>query len=682
MLGGKTMRIPVAASLFALFLSAAAPAQTFVADPAAGLPSGWAMAWADYDRDGDLDVAGGFPGGTLFRNLGDGTFLDVTIEEGLENGGRAHAWADYDGDGWLDLFVVLGGANRLYRNLRCGGFVEVAPEAGLTGPIGSDFNAAWADYDGDGRPDLFLAFGTGLLYRNLGDGTFVDVTVDAGLVGQPGDYGLFTGVWGDYDDDRRPDLFITHVTGRPCRLYHNRGDGAFDEVTFAAGVQRAFNPYGVGWGDYTGDGRLDLFASMQVRGANVLYANRGDGTFEFTGNTSGVRLPGRSGWGGAVWGDYDNDGWLDLLSADLRTGDLLFRNRGDGTFEERGALEGFAQRSSTSAVLADADGDGDLDAFTSGSGFLRNVGGAGKSVSVRLLGNRSGKDGLGARVIASVGGRTIVREVSSGSAYAGQDGVPGTVHLGIGPAMKIDRLEVLWPAGATTVDWAVPSGTTATFVEPPPGNTLEGERRRVDLTAEVAVVFEVVAAEGTTVLGLDPDGPPAPPGWEVLSAFRLDTTADVRGETWIEAAARDADVALLGWDAGGHAYPLEIAPVCPFPGRVAGVATGFVRFALARRPLPIDVRIEPETIERRSTRKDSIVTAFVTVPEGVEPDPAAWRLAGAPAFRIHGGGRKLLLQFYRREMALPSVDGPHRFWVVGRTRDGRNLAGSDVVRVQ
>ena len=200
-------------------------------------------------------------------------FSDVTDIAGVGCTGssRGVAWGDYDNDGDLDLYVAnYNEANVLYRNNGDGTFTDVTSEAGV-GCISHSYGVAWGDYDNDGDLDLYVAnYGANVLYRNNGDGTFTDVTSEAGVSCTGSSLGV---AWGDYDNDGDLDLYVANHYEANV-LYKNNGDGTFTDVTGAAGVGCTGSSYGVAWGDYDNDGHLDLYVANN--GANVLYRNNGN----------------------------------------------------------------------------------------------------------------------------------------------------------------------------------------------------------------------------------------------------------------------------------------------------------------------------------------------------------------------------------------------------------------------
>jgi len=465
----------------------------------------------DYNGDGQLDVflvdggsvtdpaAAARARSRLFRNRGNGTFEDVT--PGTHIAHRAYGMgacaADYDNDGRDDLYLTNFGPNALYHNAGDGTFTDVTASAGVGAPALST-SCAFADIDNDGFVDLFVTNyvdpednskvcgdsraraycrpdvykgAPNVLYRNNGNGTFTDVTRQSGVYSTRGK-GLGV-VFGDYDNDGRVDVFVANDLV-PNFLYHNEGHGIFKEVGLAAGVAvasdgRARAGMGADFGDYDGDGRLDLVVTNFEMETHNLFSNLGQGLFADATLLSGVGAATLRFLGfGTVFLDYDNDGALDLAIANGHVLDntalfqstskyaqrkLLLRNDGHGRFVDVAgtAGSGFAlERVGRTLVAGDIDNDGDLDLLVTNNGqaanLLRNDGGSRQgSVQVQLAGRQSNRDGIGARLVATAGGRTQIREIKAGSSYLGQNAL--RAHFGLGGAKEIEQLEVRWPSG-------------------------------------------------------------------------------------------------------------------------------------------------------------------------------------------------------------------------------------------
>lgn len=299
-------------------------------------------AWADYDKDGwvDLFVSGNLDPNALYHNNGDGAFSLSEFSETLSlpdtpSGGAV--WADYDNDGWRDLYVLNNGPNRLFRNLSGAGFEDVTAAAGV-GDIGKGTSAAWGDYDEDGHLDLYVtnwscypecelldfSRSRDALYHNNGDGSFTDVS---GLLGFEPLLGAgFAVSWLDYDNDRDLDLYVVNdkvVNAVGNVLWRNDGAGCagwcFSDASARSEAGAVVHGMGLASGDYDNDGDLDLYFSNMI-GAMVLLENLGDGTFNNSTDYAGVayRTGTAVGWGTAFF-DYDNDGWLDLYLASTGT---------------------------------------------------------------------------------------------------------------------------------------------------------------------------------------------------------------------------------------------------------------------------------------------------------------------------------------------------------------------------
>jgi hypothetical protein len=437
----------------------------------------------------------------LYRNNGDWTFTDVTDEAGVgdQGHGLGVAVADFDNDGDPDLFVNNFGPNVLYLNNGDGTFSDVAAQAGV-GPgnqVGA--GASFFDMDADGDLDLYAAnyvdftyenhvpiviegrrFQAGpqyyrpvpdSLYRNNGDGSFTDVSESSGIAAVAGP-GMGT-VCFDYDDDGDSDVFVCN-DGKPNFLFENDGRGQFREVALLAGLAcdfhgKAHSSMGVDCGDVDNDGRLDLFETSYQSEMPVLYRNLGGGLFEDA--TSVARIDNRL-FAHVEWGtglvDFDNDADRDLFIAcghfdriellDDRTAqrvpNCLLMNDGKGRFSDVSGQAGdglTVVESSRGAAFDDLDNDGDIDAVVLNSDaaptILRNESTiAHHWLQLRLIGMRSNRDGVGARVRVLRGETSQVAEVHSGRGYQSHFG--SRLHFGLGERVRVDRIDVRWPGGA------------------------------------------------------------------------------------------------------------------------------------------------------------------------------------------------------------------------------------------
>lgn len=440
----------------------------------------------------------------LYHNNGNGTFTDVTEKAGVGDigWGMGVAIGDYDNDGFDDIYVTCLGPNHLLKNNGNGTFTDVTQKAGVGDPRWSA-GAAFVDYDNDGKLDLFVSnyvdfdvnhlpeFGKdrtcqfkgipvqcgprGLpgagdsLYHNNGDGTFTDVSKKAGVSDPDGYYGLGV-IASDFDGDGLVDIFVANDS-TPNFLYHNNGDGTFKEIGFNSGTAVNENgseqgSMGVTLGDYNHDGRLDLFITNFDDDYNTLYRNDGKGSFtdvSYAAKVAAVSLP-YVGWGTKFF-DYDNDGWIDLLVVNghvypqlptYRQRNFVHHNNRDGTFTEVGTQLGapFSEKhTARGAAFGDIDNDGDVDVIIGnldGSPqLLRNDGGnANNSVLIKLIGSKSNRDGIGARVTVVAGDLNQIDEVHSGDSYISQSDL--RLPFGLEKRTKIDLIEVHWPSG--TVD--------------------------------------------------------------------------------------------------------------------------------------------------------------------------------------------------------------------------------------
>ncbi len=430
------------------------------------------VSWGDYDKDGFPDLfIGNAAGvvGVLFRNKGNGTFERVlsSVIPGIGLGGGA--WADYDNDGWLDLYTVTARdlGVRLFHNEGNGTLLRLT-NAAVVGPIivehAPSGSAAWGDYDGDGFVDVFVANGTfsgdmkSFLYHNQGDGTFVKVTTGS-IVNDL--YESWTGAWADYDDDGRLDLFVTSNggftpsgLGEDNRWYHNDGPAGFTKLTAAQlGVPSHDGGYsrGCAWGDYDNDGLLDLFVGGRT---NLLYHNNGNGTFRKITQGEIVTDSTKTESIGCTWVDYDNDGYLDLFVINVGDHNFLYHNNGNGTFTKihSGSLVNDGAVTSVDGAWADYDNDGFMDvviANEAGNSLFRNNGNSNHWINLKLIGTASNRAAIGAKVrlLATIGGKTFWqrRDITGSGSLGSQSDLRAC--FGLGDATNIDTVRIEWPSG-------------------------------------------------------------------------------------------------------------------------------------------------------------------------------------------------------------------------------------------
>jgi hypothetical protein len=452
--------------------------------------------WGDYNNDGFLDlfVFNGALNGTayapfLYRNNGDGTFSKVTgvplVAFPVES--YSACWGDYDNDGNLDLFVATTGQNFLYHNNGNSTFTLIAKGKIVT-DVANSFGAAWGDYDNDGFLDLFVgtfdlsAASHSYLYRNNGDGTFTSITNNILFTDRASSLGS---VWGDYDNDGNLDLFVCGGTGhdgvvlRPNRLYHNNGDGTFTKITTGSIATDVGYSGNCAWGDYDNDGFLDLFVGNLKPVEPFLYHNNGDGTF--TRITNSIVANDLGYESGCAWGDYDNDGFLDLfvsnrdIYGDLSVVNFLYHNNGDGTFTKittGSPVNEFSD--SWGGSWVDYDNDGFLDLFVArgdgrGNFLYHNSGNSNSWLKVKLIGTVSNRSAVGAmvRVRATIGGvdRWQLRQITGGSGCVGHNEL--WANFGLGNATNVNTLRIEWPSGTVQEFQNVAPKQILTIIEPP-----------------------------------------------------------------------------------------------------------------------------------------------------------------------------------------------------------------------
>jgi enediyne biosynthesis protein E4 len=490
------------------------------------MPGGIAV--FDYDGDGKPDIY--FTNGAevpslvksapkfwnrLYHNDGGMKFHDVTQQAGVAGIGytMGAAVADYDNDGKPDLFVAGVDRNLLYHNLGNGKFEEVGEKAGVAHAGGWSVAAGWVDYDNDGKLDLWVVRYTtwglpddrycgdasrgirvychpkyfqglsSLLYRNRGDGTFEDVTERAGLKAFAG-RGMSV-AFADYDNDGFPDAFVTN-DNMPNFLFHNKGDGTFEEVGLLSGTAlrdtgKAVASMGVEFKDYDNDGRPDLIITALAGETYPVFRNEGKGSFAdatYSSKLGAVALK-HSGWGLGVF-DFNNDGWKDLFTANSHVNDRvemfesaiyrdhnsIFLNQG-GTFRDASLDAGLNDltKAHRGAAFADFDGDGKIDAVVSSlsepAELWHNVtAGAGNWLTLRLQGTRSNREGIGAKI--RIGNQYAEMTTALGYTSSADCGV----HFGLGSTELVSEITIAWPSGVKQSLNNVKANQVLAVVEP------------------------------------------------------------------------------------------------------------------------------------------------------------------------------------------------------------------------
>ena len=502
--------------------------------------NGTGVAFVDFDNDGKLDIflvngskLEGFrgadaPTNRLYRNSGQSGFVDVTKKAGVAQSGWGSGVCagDVDNDGRQDLYVTYWGPNVLYRNRADSTFEDITTRAGVNGDAKQwSSGCTFIDYDRDGYLDLLvtsyqafdlataplpgkasncewkgmpvfcgprgLPYGSVTLYHNRGDLSFEDVTATSGIGAVKGFY-AFTPVAADLNGDGWTDIYIA-CDSTPSIFFRNNRNGTFTDIAAEAGV--AFSEHGfeqggmgVGVGDFDNDGWLDLIKTNFAGDYPNVYRNTGDGIFEDVVVRAGLGInPQYVGWG-VAFADLDNDGLEDILqvnghvypelNAETRTTQesyrnprLVYRNLGNGRFEDVSAQAGAAiaqQKSSRGAAFGDFDNDGDLDVVVMNMGdtpsLLRNdLSTTNHWIQLRLEGSKSNRSAIGATVRLESGGAVQTKPVLSQSSYISQNDF--RLHFGLGSSTRVDRISVRWPSGSTEQFPGVPADGLVLLVE-------------------------------------------------------------------------------------------------------------------------------------------------------------------------------------------------------------------------
>lgn len=484
--------------------------------------SGAGATFFDFDRDGYLDIylvngcwhpdvsdsrgrsLRGKLANVLYRNQGDGTFVDVTKVAGVghKGFGFAASSADYDGDGDADLYVLNYGPNVLYRNNGDGTFTDVTEESGL-GDAHWSLSGAWFDYDSDGDLDVYvgnyLQYDRGkfrdyypaagypgplsyagqqdAMYRNNGDGTFTDVTEEAGFVNPDGR--AMSATVADLNGDGKLDVYVAN-DAMENYYYRNLGGGHFVEDGLVTGLSFGEGGQGVSsmgptTGDVDRDQRIDVY--IPDMGYGCLMLNRGEYFEDYTARSRLAIICGQyTGWGGVLF-DYDNDGYLDVFVSngnahhEYSEEDVLLHNDGKGVFTDVAKDSGsyFNEKYvGRGAAYADYDNDGDLDLLVANLNdvprLLRNDGGNRNhwlAVAPRLEGGKV--DAVGARIRVTTGDLVQVRDLIPVTGYLSQS--DPRAYFGLGKSEKADRIEILWPNGKTSSLSNVDSDQILTVVQ-------------------------------------------------------------------------------------------------------------------------------------------------------------------------------------------------------------------------
>jgi enediyne biosynthesis protein E4 len=516
--------------LMSALATRAAQFERNVSDPL-GTDSVFAAAWADYDGDGFVDVCAiGRSRITLYQNNADGAFTRITegnaVVEAPYSLGSGLIWGDYDNDGLPDLFFIESrgdpSVNYLFHNEGGGSFAQVR-EGHIVNTVANGYSSVWGDFDNDGWLDLFVGNwiapggqGANFLYRNDAGQGFT--LMDQGAMATPFSNAAASlgAASGDFDADGRLDIINLTVLSENARLYRNIGNFEFETFNPLPNFVRPNGAHAVAVADYDNDGDLDvLTTALSHEGWNGLpqsWLNDGRGNF--------TRIPGEQVFGadvvgatGIAWGDYDNDGWLDIVMSRDRftnpgtgeSSDFLFRNNGDGTFSRVNESEIVTNTGdSQSATWADIDNDGFLDLLICNHNqpnlLMRNLGNDNHWLKLDLTGTVSNADAIGAkvRVKATIQGTELwqLREIGTSHGWLSHQS-DMRPHFGLGDAAVAKVVRIEWPSGIVQELADVDAGQILSVTEPP----------RLSITPAGMLAW-AARAEGYQLFGANrPDGP-------------------------------------------------------------------------------------------------------------------------------------------------------------------------------
>jgi hypothetical protein len=421
--------------------------------------------WEDVNGDGLLDLFAAYGNLTnqndgLYLNLGGMNFLKVVTGPVVTKGGASigGCWGDWDADGLPDLWVTnrTANGNFLFHGLGDTTFADVTTGDPITDRANGN-SSSWVDADGDGDLDLYvLNFGANdFFYLNSGSPSWTLTRTALTGIGVGGEASI-NAVWADFDNDGDPDIFIGNAGDQNDDLGINQGGLVFTKRV----IPDAQSTLGASWGDFDNDGDLDLFAANFLGQASILYRNDGAPLWNLTPVTTAVFPTYATNAVGSAWGDVDNDGDLDLVTASQNASEALFLNSGPPSYTFTRVLTGDLTTdggTSFGCSLADIDRDGDLDLFVANTSnendfLFRNDGPASHWLTLRLRGTGANKSAIGARVrvLATIGGvpRWQTRELAAQTGYNSQN---PELHFGLGDALMADSVDVRWPDGAHEV---------------------------------------------------------------------------------------------------------------------------------------------------------------------------------------------------------------------------------------